>query len=113
MAVSYTQWVAPCTGGGELPPHYGRVTSAICAGIYAPVRRTTAGIFLRYRENRLKACGLNASIGHAYLRHLFVSRNTEVSKEVNKSRNSSLKRSAMAHVNDGSHSFTCHPNVYP
>jgi len=28
-------------------------------------------------------------------------------------RNSSLKRSGMAHVNDGSHSFTFHPQVYP
>jgi len=28
-------------------------------------------------------------------------------------RNSSLKRSAMAHVNEGSHSFTCYPRVYP
>jgi len=28
-------------------------------------------------------------------------------------RNSSLKRSGMAHVNEGSHSFTCHPHVYP
>ena len=24
-----------------------------------------------------------------------------------------LKRSGMAHVNEGSHSFTCHPHVYP
>jgi len=28
-------------------------------------------------------------------------------------RNSSLKRSDMAHVNEGSHSFNCHPHVYP
>ena len=28
-------------------------------------------------------------------------------------KNSSLKRSGMAHVNEGSHSFTCHPHVYP
>jgi len=28
-------------------------------------------------------------------------------------RKSSLKRSGMARVNDGSHSFTCHPHVYP
>ena len=26
---------------------------------------------------------------------------------------SSLKRSGMARVNEGSHSFTCHPHVYP
>ena len=26
---------------------------------------------------------------------------------------SSLKRSGMARVNEGSHSFTCHPYVYP
>jgi len=29
------------------------------------------------------------------------------------SHDSSLKRSGMAHVNEGSHSFTCHPRVYP
>jgi len=28
-------------------------------------------------------------------------------------RNSSLKRSGMTRVNEGSHSFTCHPHVYP
>jgi len=28
-------------------------------------------------------------------------------------RNSSLKRSGMAGVNEGSHRFTCHPHVYP
>ena len=28
-------------------------------------------------------------------------------------RNSSLKRSGMARVNEGAHSFTCHPHVYP
>jgi len=28
-------------------------------------------------------------------------------------RNSSLNRSGMARVNEGSHSFTCHPHVYP
>jgi len=28
-------------------------------------------------------------------------------------RNSSVKRSAMGRVNEGSHSFTCHPRVYP
>jgi len=26
---------------------------------------------------------------------------------------SSLKRSGIARVNEGSHSFTCHPHVYP
>jgi len=28
-------------------------------------------------------------------------------------RNSSLKRSGMARINEGSYSFTCHPHVYP
>jgi len=28
-------------------------------------------------------------------------------------RNSSVKRSGVARVNEGSHSFTCHPHVYP
>jgi len=28
-------------------------------------------------------------------------------------RDSSLKHSGMARVNEGSHSFTCHPHVYP
>jgi len=28
-------------------------------------------------------------------------------------RNSSLKHSGMARVNEGSRSFTCHPHVYP
>ena len=28
-------------------------------------------------------------------------------------RNSSLKRSSMARVNDRSPSFTCHPHIYP
>jgi len=28
-------------------------------------------------------------------------------------RNSSLKHSGTAHINEGSHSFTCHPQVYP
>jgi len=28
-------------------------------------------------------------------------------------RNSALKRSGMAGANEGSHSFTCHPDVYP
>jgi len=27
--------------------------------------------------------------------------------------NSPLSRSGMARVNEGSHSFTCHPHVYP
>jgi len=27
-------------------------------------------------------------------------------------RNSSLKRSGMARVNEGSHSYTCHPHIY-
>jgi len=28
-------------------------------------------------------------------------------------RDSSLKRSGMGHVNEGSHSFNCHPHIYP
>jgi len=28
-------------------------------------------------------------------------------------RNPSLMRSVIARVNEGSHSFTCHPRVYP